>query len=162
MGLQSVSTLATECVRCPECLGVSLGRTDSCVPGPLRWRDDCKWGRSLCERRIYQCPDSGVFFSHPPMNASELQLLYAESYHAQVDSTERSARQHDFVRATMGELGPSALVVEVGCSKGTLLSLFAGMNRTLVCFEPTASPMFHGNLARRAKTPPHRVYGTQA
>ena len=99
-------------------------------------------GNALCSRHVYECPGTGYFFTHPTVQPQELSELYSTGFHGRTAKTAnpnhpRPVQQAAFVEHHFPHIPRGALVVEIGCSYGSLIKNFALPTRTLVCFEPT-------------------------
>jgi len=70
---------------------------------------------------------------------------------ASQEGPSRSQHQYEYIKATGMEswLPSRAVVVEIGCNDASLLSLFAGPDRVLVCVQPSAMLAFRTAAADR-------------
>lgn len=136
------SALWTEatCPRCPSCLSQFY---EGCLPPSafVHAHMDCSdVSASLCSRGIYECPKSGVFFTHPMMTHSEVSGLYANSYHGQNKlgaASQRILDQAACVLRNVQGISKTKTIAEIGCTDGVLLKKLASEGNTVVCFEPT-------------------------
>ena len=144
------------CVPCPPCLQQYF---HGCAER-LRRHRDCKTlpgTRALCSRDIFECPNTGFFFTHPTIQPQELSKLYAAGFPGRTARTSdprhpRLQAQAEFIHHHFPRLSKSALVVEIGCSHGNLLQKLALRTRTLVCFEPTPAAAHAAEATLRNKT----------
>jgi hypothetical protein len=126
------------CVRCPACVNVP-----DCA-ARVRRHPDCSIpgaAQIMCLRFVYHCEQAGVYFTHPMLNASELDYLRSQAYPRPTPPQmnayrQRVKAQHDFI-AEHVSLSPEAHIVEVGCSRGHLLGSFSGERHRLTGFEPS-------------------------
>jgi hypothetical protein len=143
----NLSTIAGfGCVRCPRCLvPEALRAADSCLDPRasfVRVHPDIS-GRTpgVAARSIWHCPYSDSWFTHPPLEPLDLLRLYA-SYSNQAGkriALARAGSQAAYIKGILSHpahaLRPNALVVEIGCSHGYLISQFGAPDRRLLCFE---------------------------
>ena len=142
---------ASACVRCPSCL---KDQFDGCVGLPvLAVHKDCAKSRLLCGRRVYECPGSGLLFTHPTLSDDEVATLYNGSKASQRQGGgARAVAQLLFIAEAalalphLARLPHDASVVEMGCTdtSTSLLRLHGSLmphstsRRRLFCYNPSA------------------------
>ena len=87
------------CVRCPPCL---RSLHSGCATYVRRHRD-CKRGNALCSRRVYECPRTDYFFTHPTVSQAELGDLYASGFQGRVALTARHGHPRPVAQAAFIE-----------------------------------------------------------
>ncbi len=148
----SISTLSAEldeCVKCPPCLqhihSQCLVRNESRV----RKHKDCtRNGKGpLCSRSVWECPDTGVFFTHPSLSSTELDSMYRNEYQGQGVLSLNHSRitaQFNFIHSHVlsnkaYDFGRNLRVLEIGCANAYLLRRLAPWSSDITCFEPSTN-----------------------
>mmetsp|Transcript_49524 Transcript_49524/g.138665 ORF Transcript_49524/g.138665 Transcript_49524/m.138665 type:complete len:331 (-) Transcript_49524:87-1079(-) len=142
---QSAHEDNSECVRCPACLRDAYSGCLDRAAHYVRPHKDCDTGKALCSREVWECPNSGVFFTYPMLSPAEISDLYANSYTDQAKMTSTSDpridNQYQFIVNNVLEdskVRPQNIktIVEIGCASGFLMAKMASVDRRMVCFEP--------------------------
>lgn len=153
--MSAASPVMTSCVRCPACL---LHHYDGCLKPErhrVRAHRDCgEQSRALCSRSVFECPNTGLFFTHPTLQPHELRGLYKRVYAGAATALDanhtRFSEQAKYAKSWFPEWAGGAsrgsragrrpsLIVEAGCSHGHLLRRFSAPMARLICLEPTPS-----------------------
>lgn len=106
----------------------------------------------LCNRSVWECPNTGVWFTVPSLTKAEIDALYRFEYSGQARLNPNSPRisaQFSYVKDFILENANYARTtgertkfnfLEIGCASGYLLKKLAPYATELTCFEP--SPHF--------------------
>lgn len=155
---RGVTAGADDCVRCPSCLRRHFG---ACIGAPLLpVHKDCSQNRLLCSRSVFECPNTGMLFTHPTLAPFELAALYSSGgkHTERQGGGARSIEQARFLEFHLSRskrlhawrvaAGTRASVVEIGGTphEGRLLGSLHGAvtphtasTRRFVMYAPDAA-----------------------
>lgn len=137
------------CVRCPSCLQRIHG---NCLnkSAYVRKHPDCFRAGSgaLCNRSVWACPNTGVWFTWPMLTGVEVEKMYRHEYNGQSitnlePKSQRMSAQYKYIRELIldnrnyGSEGVKYHILEIGCAGGYLLQMLAPWSSMLTCFEPS-------------------------
>ena len=141
------------CVRCPSCL---QSHFPACISEPVvKIHKDCLMGvKALCTRSIYECPHTGLLFTHPALSAGDLASIYSSNAALRTErggtgAISRSKQQLEFLMHHVQHLlATNITVVDVGCGDDYTLRNLHGhrgnatggeSRRRLMCYQPSAT-----------------------